>query len=282
MNFDKNDEHIQYVHWNEDIEKNVYEIGEKSKGYKIMHIKEAINVSFRYDLLMYSGILLGPIAGLLSAIGSILSPNDSPTTFPIVSACLAFISGIVVAATKYGKFEEKSSHHKMAASKYTSLESNIRRQLILYRENRQNAAQYLEWIGNSFDDLFTGSPLVTDIIYNEYIKIAKENGLVIPDEYVTDIKDHYKKEKISEIKDVSLININTSLTSSPKNKVVIKEKINEIKGVSLININTALTSSPKNKIVIKEKIINNLSHFPDINKFSDNMMNYELQRMMKK
>ena len=164
----------------------------------------------------------------------------------------------------------------MAASKYTSLESNIRRQLILYRENRQNAAQYLEWIGNSFDDLFTGSPLVTDIIYNEYIKIAKENGLVIPDEYVIDIKDHYKKEKISEIKDVSLININTELTSSPKNKVVIKEKISEI---SLININT---SSPKNKIVIKEKIINNLSHFPDINKFSDNMMNYELQRMMKK
>ena len=282
MNFDKNDEHIQNVHWNEDIEKNVYEIGEKSKGYKIMHIKEAINVSFRYDLLMYSGILLGPIAGLLSAIGSILSPDDSPTTFPIVSACLAFISGIVVAATKYGKFEEKSSQHKMAASKYTSLESNIRRQLILYRENRQNAAHYLEWIGNSFDDLFTGSPLVTDIIYNEYIKIAKENGLVIPDEYVTDIKDHYKKEKISEIKDVSLININTELTSSPKNKVVIKEKINEIKGVSLININTALTSSPKNKIVIKENIINNLSHFPDINKFSDNMMNYELQRMMKK
>jgi hypothetical protein len=260
MNFDKNEHELQKnnnVHWNEDIEKNVYEIGEKSKGYKIMHIKEAINVSFRYDLLMYSGILLGPIAGLLSAIGSILSPDDSPTTLPIVSACLAFISGIVVAATKYGKFEEKSSHHKMAASKYTSLESNIRRQLILYRENRQNAAQYLEWIGNSFDDLFTGSPLVTDIIYNEYIKIAKENGLVIPDEYVININDHYKKKKINEIKDVSIININTDLENNN-------------------NVNDGKVDDH-----IKENIINNLSHFPDINKFSDNMMNYELQRMMK-
>ena len=264
MNFDKNDEHVQNVHWNEDIEKNVYEIGEKSKGYKIMHIKEAINVSFRYDLLMYSGILLGPIAGLLSAIGSILSPDDSPTTLPIVSACLAFISGIVVAATKYGKFEEKSSHHKMAASKYTSLESNIRRQLILYRENRQNAAHYLEWIGNSFDDLFTGSPLVTTIIYNEYIKIAKEKGLVIPDEYVININAHYKKKKISEIKDVSVININTDLENNDK---VVDDKVVDDKVVD---------------DHIKENIINNLSHFPDINKFSDNMMNYELQRMMKK
>jgi hypothetical protein len=146
----------------------------------------------------------------------------------------------------------------MAASKYTSLESNIRRQLILYRENRQNAAQYLEWIGNSFDDLFTGSPLVTDIIYNEYIKIAKENGLVIPDEYVININDHYKKKKINEIKDVSIININTDLENNN-------------------NINDGKVDDH-----IKENIINNLSHFPDINKFSDNMMNYELQRMMKK
>lgn len=270
MNFDKNEHELQKnnnVHWNEDIEKNVYEIGEKSKGYKIMHIKEARNVSFRYDLLMYSGILLGPIAGLLSAIGSILSPDDSPTTLPIVSACLAFISGIVVAATKYGKFEEKSSHHKMAASKYTSLESNIRRQLILYRENRQNAAQYLEWIGNSFDDLFTGSPLVTDIIYNEYIKIAKENGLVIPDEYVININDHYKKKKINEIKDVSIINI----TIEPVEK-----------SVDNVEQSVDLKRHKSNNKVFNENVINNLSHFPDINKFSDNMMNYELQRMMKK
>ena len=32
------------------------------------------------------------------------------------------MSGVVVAITKYGKFEEKSSCHKLAASKYTSLE----------------------------------------------------------------------------------------------------------------------------------------------------------------
>ena len=219
------------VYWNQDIEKIVHEIGEKSKSYKIMHIKEAKSISFIYDLLMYSGIILGPIAGLLSAIGSILSPDTSPSTLPIISGCVAFFSGIVVAITKYGKFEEKNSHHKMAASKYTSLESNIRRQLILYRDNRQNAEKYLEWIGNSFDDLFSASPLISDRIYDEYIKIARKKGLLVPDDYVININNHKINESIRKIPDL--------------------------------------------------KKDEDISHFPDINKFSDNMMSYELQRMMK-
>jgi len=202
-----------------------------------MHIKEAKSISFIYDLLMYSGIILGPIAGLLSAIGSILSPDTSPSTLPIISGCVAFFSGIVVAITKYGKFEEKNSHHKMAASKYTSLESNIRRQLILYRDNRQNAEKYLEWIGNSFDDLFSASPLISDRIYDEYIKIARKKGLLVPDDYVININNHKINESIREIQNVSSLK--------------------------------------------KDEVLNNISHFPDINKFSDNMMSYELQRMMK-
>jgi hypothetical protein len=242
QNEEKNEEKSN-VYWNQDIEKIVHEIGEKSKSYKIMHIKEAKSISFIYDLLMYSGIILGPIAGLLSAIGSILSPNTSPSTLPIISGCVAFFSGIVVAITKYGKFEEKNSHHKIAASKYTSLESNIRRQLILYRDNRQNAEKYLEWIGNSFDDLFSASPLISDRIYDEYIKIARKKGLLVPDDYVININNHKINESIREIQNVSSININTNLK--------------------------------------KDEVLNDISHFPDINKFSDNMMSYELQRMMK-
>uniref|UniRef100_A0A6C0JJC8 SMODS and SLOG-associating 2TM effector domain-containing protein n=1 Tax=viral metagenome TaxID=1070528 RepID=A0A6C0JJC8_9ZZZZ len=233
----ENKEEKSNVYWNQDIEKIVHEIGEKSKSYKIMHIKEAKSISFIYDLLMYSGIILGPIAGLLSAIGSILSPDTSPSTLPIISGCVAFFSGIVVAITKYGKFEEKNSHHKMAASKYTSLESNIRRQLILYRDNRQNAEKYLEWIGNSFDDLFSASPLISDRIYDEYIKIARKKGLLVPDDYVININNHKINESIREIQNVSSLK--------------------------------------------KDEVLNNISHFPDINKFSDNMMSYELQRMMK-
>ena len=58
------------ISWSSIIEKNILEIGEKAKGYKIMHIKTSRQISYKYDLLMYSGIFLGPLSGLLSGIGS--------------------------------------------------------------------------------------------------------------------------------------------------------------------------------------------------------------------
>ena len=130
-----------------------------------MHIQEAHRISKQHKWLMYSGIFLGPLTGLLSGIGAITNTSTSPIKWAIAAACTGFISGIVVAVTKFGKFEEKSSHHKLAASKYTSLESNVRRQLIMCRTDRVNAVKYLEWIGNSFDDLFITSPLVSRSIH---------------------------------------------------------------------------------------------------------------------
>ena len=90
------------ITWNNKIEKNITEIGEKSKGYKIMHIQEARKIGKLYSRLMDAGIALGPLAGLLSGIGAILNPG--PVTFPIMAACVGFFSGIIVAITKRGKF----------------------------------------------------------------------------------------------------------------------------------------------------------------------------------
>ena len=163
-----NDE-TKNVIWTNIIEQNVKEIGEKSKGYKIMHIQQARNITLKYKLLMYTGIILGPLAGLLSSLAVISSSSNTSIELSIASACVSFISGIVIAVTKYGKFEEKSSHHKITASKYTSLESNVRRQLILSREDRINAVQYLDYVGSSFDELFMSSPLVANNIYKNYI-----------------------------------------------------------------------------------------------------------------
>jgi hypothetical protein len=42
------DNQYDYVSWNHNIEQNVKEIGEKSKGYKIMHIQEARKISQLY------------------------------------------------------------------------------------------------------------------------------------------------------------------------------------------------------------------------------------------
>ena len=264
---------VKNVSWTSIMEKNVKEIGEKSKGYKIMHIQQAHKVSKKYKCLMYLGICLGPLSALLSGIGT-LNP-DAPIKFPILSACVGFTAGVVVAITKFGKFEEKSSHHKIAASKYTSLESNIRRQLMICRNNRVNAAKYIEWIGNSFDDLFLASPLVTRKIYTNYVKIARKNGIAIPDEYnlTIDINQPYQIQKLNEIKDVTIIEINES--NSDNNET--DTKTDEIK-IDIIETQPNENTTFKGKTKIKRT--ETLSNFHELNEFSDGRMGYEMKRMM--
>jgi hypothetical protein len=239
----------------------VKKIGEKSTGYKIMHIKSSRNVSKKYNWLMYSGIVLGPLAALLSGIGVTLHP-ETEVTFPIISACLAFMSGIVVSISKFGKLEENGSSHKLAASKYTSLESNVRRQLSLCRIDRVSAGQYLEWIGNSFDELFLASPLIAAKIYDNYIKIAKQNNISIPDEYGIEINinEGYQQNKVNEMVNAGEININEKeKTLEPENEVLLEQK-------------------PQGHTKIKRT--QTFSHYPELNKFSDSQMEYEMQRMM--
>lgn len=264
---------VENVSWTGIMEKNVKEIGEKAKGYKIMHIQQAHKVSNKYKMLMYLGICLGPLSALLSGIGATLNP-DAPVKFPIASACAGFIAGIVVAITKFGKLEEKSSHHKIAASKYTSLESNIRRQLILCRNNRVNAAKYIEWIGNSFDDLFMASPLINKNIYTNYVKIAKKNGITIPDEYdlTININQPYQIQKLNEMKDITTIEINESNSENKENN----NNINEIK----IDIENQKNENMSFKGDTQIRRTNEFSNFPELNEFSDGRMGYEIKRMM--
>jgi hypothetical protein len=200
-------------HWNDSIEKNILTVGEKAKGYKIMHIQESRTLSHQYNWLMYSGIALGPLSGLLSGIGAIMSPPEEPVYFPIFSTCVAFMAGIVVAVTKFGKFEEKTASHKLAASKYTSLESNITRQLSLGRNDRVNAVKYLEYIGNSFDELFTASPLIEKSIYDNYVRVAHTKGMIIPDEYELTI--HIENGKESPVKEENVIKREHTLPQLP-------------------------------------------------------------------
>lgn len=243
------------ISWDKNIEKNILSIGEKAHGYRLMHIQESRNMSHIYEQLMYSGILLGPLAALLSGIQTIIAPDDSDVYLPIAVTCIGFISGIVVAITKYGKFEEKSSSHKLAASKYTSLESNVRRQLILSRNNRVNAEEYLEYIGKSFDELFTSSPLVANKTYENYVQIAKENGLTIPDEYKITINSNEKLYKSVSAID-SKENANLRDVTDHTEDGFISEK----------------STTPRR--------INTISHFSDVNKFSDGRIVYEMNRMM--
>jgi len=145
--------------WNSKIEDTVRLIEKQCRIYKKMHDEIYIENVNKHSYYMLSAIIITPLSGVVTALGTILSTELSELCiYTISSTILSFISGILITVIKFNKYDETSYSHKIAYSRYTSLEENIKRQLMLYREDRIKADEYLNWLSKSFDQLFESSP----------------------------------------------------------------------------------------------------------------------------
>jgi len=256
------------IEWNEKLEIAAKDIGEASKGYKLMHIRQAQKSIKTYNNLMIAGVMMGPMAGVASGIGAAINSGTDPT-IPIIAVVLGFLSGIVVTIMKFGKYDENSNANKQAAARYTSIESNVRRQLGLYRVDRVPATPYMEWLETKYEELFSSAPLLPASMYDKYSNFAKDVGLSVPTRYepVITINTDYETTKVREIIDTTDIEVNSFGES------IIHEELEDIeKGSKKAN---------KQKNIKKTiKRTGTMSQFPDLNKCSDQMLNYEMKRMM--
>ena len=145
--------HDKTSQWNNASEIAMKNIGSTCVLYKQKHLETARFCNTMHTLLTYLGIILGPLAGLLSA----LSINDS-----ISISIISFISGLIVSIIKVGRFEKNALLHNSTSSNYTNLEHNIRRQLSLNRNDRIHPKHYLKWIEIKFEEINCSSPLISN------------------------------------------------------------------------------------------------------------------------
>lgn len=256
----KSTSNTNFIDWNNKLENSAKNIGESAKGYKLMHIAEAQKSYKIYNRLMLLGIILGPIAGLLASIETSLHP-DLDTILAISGTICGFLSGIIVAIVKFGKYDEESTNNKQAAARYTSIESSIRRQLSLYRKDRTPASTYMEWIELKFEELFLSAPLLPPRAYDEYYSIAKKLGLTVPNRYdaTISINSEYDSSDLTSNTDIV---INIDEVSSVEGNETSVERSSSF---------TETRSQPRK---------NNINQLPHLNQYSDKMLQYELSRML--
>jgi len=237
--------------WNEELESAVKEIGDESKGYKIMHIHMAQTANQMYTKLTMLGILLGPLSSLLSGIEAMSNPYRH-SVLAVITICLGFLSGVTVAVIKFGKYDEVSNANKTASARYTSLESNVRRQLSLQRKDRIPAMTYMEWLESKYEELFMSAPLLPRNVYDKYINAAKKQGLAVPQRYKMefDIEKGYTESKKAEITDISDIHVTRNSTDT----------------------------RPPVESIMKSTTFSSMA---DLNMYSDNMLQYEIGRLNK-
>jgi F0F1-type ATP synthase assembly protein I len=237
--------------WNEKLEDAVRNIGEDSKSYKLMHIYEAQRANRIYTKLTMAGIILGPLTGIIAGIDTTVIQSKEPI-LSITATVLGFLSGIVVAVIKFGRYDEFSNANKQAAARYTSIESNVRRQLGLYREDRVPATLYMEWLETKYGELFLSAPLLPSDVYDKFSQ-AENTSVLNRYEDIISINDDYEKAEVKKIVDVTNIEINNGYKVSREQ---------EIKGQKQI------------------KRSYTMSQFPELNQYSDKMLEYEMKRML--
>jgi hypothetical protein len=263
---DENKFHTTTSKWSESIENILKEMGEFCLGYKWMNVSAAKNNELKYNILMYISILIGPISGILSAISTDKNAIYLSAIQMLVTV-FSFLSGVISATIKFSEFGDKSTSYKTAAAKYASLESNIRRQLSLSREDRVNAGEYLEWVSTSYDELFTASPLIPDNIYQEWVNFAKENNLSIPKELGKVVADN-NADKIAQLSSIGNIDIYREKKEPDKPAIEIAVQTPQA------NLDTDIGHVERLRTAVDGSAI-------DLAKYSDGKMRYEMARLFR-
>uniref|UniRef100_A0A6C0EJZ2 VP11 n=1 Tax=viral metagenome TaxID=1070528 RepID=A0A6C0EJZ2_9ZZZZ len=253
--------------WSENIEKVIKTIGESCEGYKWMNIFAAKKASTRHNILMYALIFIGPISGVLSTVLSV-NQEDGSATLQILVIIFSFLSGVISAIIKFSKYEQKTTSYKSIAAKYASLEGNVRRQLSLYRSERVNAGDYLDWVSTSFDDLFSSTPLIPEDIYKKWVEFAKTNGLEIPKRLGQTIQIA-DEEHITHLSNVGEIGVNTG--SARDRAMTAPNPATDTFEVVVQGSGTIQKNKRKRSIMYNSTA--------ELNRYTDSAMQYELRRL---
>ena len=245
--------------WNKQLEDSAKNIGENCKSYKIMHLLAAQKSKIMYSRLTILGIALGPLSSVISSMETIINDNNFAQTIKILGILAGFISGIVVAIIKFGKYDEESTANKHAAARYTSIENNVRRQLSIHRKCRVPANVYMQWLETKFEELFLSAPLLPSRAYDSFFHVAKKLDINVPIQYN------------------ATININKDIEES-------NEIINNHSSSDVIDIVSSLDDRRTTDTDISKKEIKRtattLSYLPHLNQYSDTMLQYEMNRML--
>jgi hypothetical protein len=235
--------------WNDDSEDFIKQITDNIKSYKFMHLQQAQQSYSFYRKLTLGGIVLGPMASILSSINQVLHPNQNHV-IPIIEILLGFLSGIIVAIIRFGKYDEAMNSNQTVAAKYNSLEANITRQMCLYRENRIPTTNYLEWVETKYGEIINSAPIITKNTYDTFVKNATKNGYSVPNRYD------------------SVITINKE--SLPQ--IIVEQPLEQP-----LEQPPEQPPEPNNKLTTKRTTT--MIKLPEINEYSDKMLQYQMTRM---
>lgn len=162
--------------WSQEEITSLQNLKKKIIQMKMNHFYISKKLNRIYNLFMVISIILGPLSGFLSNIHSFLHPEQN-IVIPILSATIAYISGIIIAVIKFGNYKSKGLKHKSYCIKFNILESSIFNELNI-QSHKQSYQDYYEWLHDNFELLIkdnTSLSIMKDTTLAEHKNINTES-----------------------------------------------------------------------------------------------------------
>lgn len=199
--------------WNKDLELLIYDIQDKSWSYTWLH-----NASVSYFSKWSNRLSITILAiGILTGTSTFATLNNCSDllTIKIITGIVIFFGSFLSGYTQYYRFAERSEQHKFAASKYSNLHHNIKRELGLSRKDRQVAKDYVTWVTNQYDNFLLDCPEIEDNILKTYFDTYESNEGDNPT--IVDISNRGVKDKTRDTYGIARGNADIELGLNPNN-----------------------------------------------------------------
>lgn len=153
---------------------------DKARCYSWMHTKSSNYYKKLNYMFTIPSILLSTIAGSANfMVSGTEQGGNSETTLFLGSMNL--FTAMLMSTNQFLKLPEHTDRHKNAANGYSKFRRNIKTQLSLEAEDRENGIQFVSICQREFDTLIEQSPDIPEKIIDEFKKEFAESTLVKPD-----------------------------------------------------------------------------------------------------
>jgi len=169
--------------WTPELEQNIRYYGNCAGGNLTMLRNEHRSYSNWYWWLS-NGIITCALAGSFLSTINQWSTKENRSILNIISNVLIGFTAFLTGINRVKQYETRIFEYKRYMIKFNAYTSNIRRQLALPLNGREDSAKYWSWITTSYDSLCESMPDISVPVQKAYQEEARAKGLPYPDDAI--------------------------------------------------------------------------------------------------
>jgi hypothetical protein len=158
--------------WNHSVERLLAKYCDEAQTREALHRRSYYRFKKLTTCFNLPVIILSCLSGSLQFASKEYPAVDIVT----VTASLSIVTAIISAVSSYLKLGEATAAHEQSANAWLLFHNELKHQLLLSRDKRQDADEFIQTCKTQYDRLFELSPICSSTMINEVKKKIKHSA----------------------------------------------------------------------------------------------------------